>query len=59
MNATRNHGSLGNNIKIHFAGAEGVERAHIAHDAGVRYFLFTVLPFIAKQFDISWGYQSY
>lgn len=59
MTATKDHGVLGQNIKIHFAGAEGVERAFIAHDAGVNYFLFTVLPFIAKQFNISWGYQSY
>lgn len=59
MTPTREHGSLGTNIKIHFAGAEGVDRAILAHDTGVRYFLFTVLPFIMDQFNIKWGYQTY
>ena len=56
MKAEQCNGSLGHNIKVHFAGAEGVDRALIAHDAGVNYFLFTVLPFIMKQFDVKWGY---
>lgn len=55
MTPTREHGSLGENIKIHFAGAEAFDRAYIIHDAGVRYFLFTVLPFIKDQFGIKWG----
>ena len=45
----------GQNVKIHFAGAENVEFAYILHDAGVHYFLFTVLPFIMDQFNIKWG----
>lgn len=56
MSAESYHGSLGSNVKAHFAGAEGVDRAIIANDAGVKYFLFTVLPFIMKQFDVKWGY---
>ena len=55
MTATREHGSLGNNIKVHFAGAEAYDRFLFAHDAGVNYFLFTVLPFIMDQFGIKWG----
>ena len=52
---TKNHGSLGRNIKVHFAGAENVDFAYVLADSGVRYFLFTVLPFIMDQFDIKWG----
>lgn len=55
MTPTRNHGSIGNNVKVHFAGSENVEFAYVLHDAGVNYFLFTVLPFIMDQFDIKWG----
>ena len=55
MRAEDLHGCLGDNVKVHFAGAENFEFAWIAHDAGVRYFLFTVLPFIMDQFDIKWG----
>lgn len=55
MRATRTHGSLGDNVKVHFAGAENVDFAYVLHDAGVQYFLFTVLPFIMDQFDIRWG----
>lgn len=55
MKANREHGSLGENIKIHFAGAENMEFSYILHDAGVNYFLFTVLPFIMDQFGIKWG----
>ena len=40
---------------MHFAGSENVEFAYVLHDAGVNYFLFTVLPFIMDQFDIKWG----
>lgn len=55
MTPTRNHGSIGNNVKVHFAGAENVDFAYVMHDAGVNYWLFTVLPFIMDQFDIKWG----
>lgn len=55
MTPTKEHGTLGENIKIHFAGAEAFDRAYICYDAGVRYFLFTVLPFIMDQFNIKWG----
>lgn len=55
MKATREHGSLDENIKVHFAGAENMEFSYILHDAGVNYFLFTVLPFIMDQFGIKWG----
>jgi len=55
MTPNRNHGSIGNNVKVHFAGSENVEFAYVLHDAGVNYFLFTVLPFIMDQFDIKWG----
>lgn len=46
---------LGNNIKVHFAGAEQFQDAIMANKAGVKYFLFTCFPFICKQFGIS-GY---
>lgn len=52
---TKKHGCLGENIKVHFAGAENVDFAYMLHDAGVNYFLFTVLPFIMDKFDIKWG----
>lgn len=55
MTATREHGSIGENVKVHFAGCENVDFAYVMHDAGVNYFLFTVLPFIMDQFDIKWG----
>ena len=55
MIPTKEHGSLGTNIKVHFAGAEGTDKAYFLYDAGVRYFLFTVLPFIMDQFGIKWG----
>ena len=55
MTPTRDHGCLGKNIKVHFAGAEAYDRFLFAYDAGVRYFLFTVLPFIMDQFNIKWG----
>lgn len=55
MTPTMEHGSLGKNIKVHFAGAEGTDKAYFLHDAGVKYFLFTVLPFIMDQFGIKWG----
>ena len=55
MTPTREHGSIGNNVKVHFAGCENVDFAYVMHDAGVNYFLFTVLPFIMDQFDIKWG----
>lgn len=55
MRATREHGTIAENVKVHFAGSENVEFAYVLHDAGVNYFLFTVLPFIMDQFDIKWG----
>lgn len=55
MTPTKEHGSLGSNVKVHFAGAENVDFSYVLHDAGVKYFLFTVLPFIMDQFDIKWG----
>ena len=55
MKAEHLHGCLGDNVKVHFAGAENFEFAWILHDAGVNYFLFTVLPFIMDQFNIKWG----
>ena len=55
MTPTREHGSLGDNIKVHFAGAENSEFGYLLHDAGVNYFLFTVLPFIMDQFGVQWG----
>ena len=55
MIATREHGSIGQNVKVHFAGAENVDFAYVMHDAGVNYWLYTVLPFIMDQFDIKWG----
>lgn len=55
MRPNKNHGSLGDNIKVHFAGAENVDFSYVLADSGVKYFLFTVLPFIMDQFDIKWG----
>lgn len=55
MKPTREHGCLGENVKVHFAGSENYEFAYILHDAGVNYFLFTVLPFIMDRFNIKWG----
>lgn len=55
MTPTRDHGSLGNNIKVHFAGAEGASRLYFLHDVGIKYYLFTVLPFIKDRFGIKWG----
>ena len=52
MMPTRDHRSLGDNIKVHFAGAENVEFPVVLHDSGVNYFLFTVLPFIMDKFNI-------
>ena len=55
MTPTRNHGSLGENIKIHFAGAEQIDFSLIAHEAGANYFLFTVFPFICRKMGVK-GY---
>ena len=55
MTATKQHGSIGDNLKVHFAGSENMEFSYVLHDAGVNYFLFTILPFIMDQFDIRWG----
>ena len=41
---------FGGNIKVHFAGAEQIDFALTAHEAGVQYFLWTVFPFIGKAF---------
>jgi len=43
---------FGDNLKLHFAGAEQVNFAMIAQTAGVKYFLFTVFLFICEQFGI-------
>jgi hypothetical protein len=43
---------FGGNIKIHFAAAEQVDFALIAHEAGVKYFLWTVFPFICDYFSL-------
>jgi hypothetical protein len=43
------------NIKVHFAGVEGIEKAFAASRiAGVRYFLFSAFPFIIKNFGIKY-----
>ena len=55
MTPTKEHGSIGHNVKVHFAGTENVEFGYITHEAGSNYFLFTVLPFIMDQFGIKWG----
>lgn len=46
------HGSLGDNIKVHFAGSEQIAFSLTAHEAGVNYFLFTVFPFICESIGI-------
>lgn len=45
--------SLGDNIKIHFAGAEMLDQSIPAYDAGVKCFLFTCFPWISKEIGIS------
>lgn len=55
MIATREHGSIGENIKVHFAGTENVDFARILSHAGVKYFLFTVLAYIKDRFAPKWG----
>ncbi len=55
MTPTKEHGSIGENVKVHFAEAENVDFAYVMHDAGVNYWLYTVLPFIMDQFNIKWG----
>lgn len=55
MNATREHGSIGENIKVHFAGCENMDFANILHEAGVNYFLFTVLAYLKNEFAPKWG----
>jgi hypothetical protein len=44
---------IGGNIKIHFAAAEQVDFALIAHEAGIKYFLWTVFPFIGDYFNLN------
>jgi hypothetical protein len=44
---------LGGNIKIHFAAAEQVDFALIAYEAGIKYFLWTIFPFICGYFNIN------
>lgn len=43
---------FGNNLKVHFAGAEQVFGYECALAAGVKYQLFTVFPFISEKFGI-------
>lgn len=40
MKATREHGSIAENVKVHFAGSENVEFAYVLHDAGGELFSF-------------------
>ena len=54
MTDTKNHGSLGSNLKVHFAGAEVFEFSRILNSVGINYFLFTIFPFICKDFGIPW-----
>ena len=47
MTPTRDHGSLGSNIKVHFAGSDYDNRCEDSLElAGVNYRLFTVFPMI-------------
>lgn len=55
MIATREHGSIGENVKVHFAGCENMDFANILHEAGVNYFLFTVLAYLKNEFCPKWG----
>lgn len=55
LTPTKKHGCLGNNVKVHFAGSENYEFAYILNQAGIKYSLFTVLPFIKDRFNIKWG----
>jgi len=43
---------LGNNLKVHFAGAEQIDCCMVANKAGVKYFLYSCFPFISAQFGI-------
>lgn len=43
---------LGSNLKVHFAGSEQIDFSLIASKAGAKYFLFTVFPFINRQFGL-------
>ena len=56
MIATKEHGCLGENLKVHFAGSENYDFSYVLHDSGVKYILFTVLPFIRDKFGIKWGH---
>lgn len=47
--------SLGENVKVHFAGAEQINFSMVAREAGVHYFLYTVFPFISQKVGIK-GY---
>lgn len=55
MISTKEHGSIGENVKVHFAGTESVDFARVLHHAGVNYFLFTVLAYIKDRFAPKWG----
>lgn len=46
---------LGSNLKVHFAGSEQIDFSMTASKAGAKYFLFTVFPFINRQFGLK-GY---
>ena len=52
MQANKWHGSLGDNIKVHFAGSEQISFSLTAYEAGIRYFLFTVFPFICEKVGV-------
>jgi len=44
---------LGHNIKVHYAGAEQYSFSKCAAIAGVKYYLFTVLPFIGSEMGVN------
>jgi hypothetical protein len=44
---------IGGNIKVHFAAAEQIDFALIAREAGIKYFLWTVFPFIGDYFNLN------
>jgi hypothetical protein len=43
---------FGGNIKVHFAGAEQIDYTLVLYEAGVKYFLWTVFPFIGDRFNL-------
>lgn len=37
------------NIKVHFAGMESIQKAAVMHAVGVQYYLFTCYPFVLSR----------